>query len=264
MRCWSRIGRTRPLHAAGRRALGVEASQNADRPAPRPYTPPPISVFPIVYTDEALVVVNKPAGLLSTPGRFGKEDSVAKRAAALFGPCFVVHRLDMDTSGLMVLARTKEAERHLAGQFRERTIEKAYEALVHGKPIPAAGSISLPLIKDWPRRPLQKVCFTKGKEALTEYRTLCKGEREGSWRVALLPRTGRTHQLRVHLSSIGHPIIGDQLYGPSAMLSTGTEAQCDPHPDLDPELNLCLCATTITFRHPVTESLKALTVEAPF
>nr|WP_235587566.1 RluA family pseudouridine synthase [Tepidimonas taiwanensis] len=174
----------------------------------------------VVYADDALVVVDKPAGLLAVPGRGAdKADCVVSRLQRHMGPVYVVHRLDMDTSGLMVLARTPAAQRALSIAFAERRIEKRYIAVVAGVPLPPATAdgwcdIRLPLIVDWPRRPRSKVDFRHGKPSHTRWRVLGHERRGTVWatRLALEPITGRSHQLRVHLAATGHTILGDPLY----------------------------------------------------
>ncbi len=158
------------------------------------------------------MVVDKPAELLSVPGK-GPElhDSIISRIQWEFPTAETVHRLDMSTSGILVIALTKAAERELKRQFRERETEKRYIADVWGVMEHDCGKIDLPLICDWPNRPKQMVCFERGKSALTEYRVLERRE-DNTTRVELTPISGRSHQLRVHLLSLGHPILGDRFY----------------------------------------------------
>lgn len=168
----------------------------------------------IVERDERWVVVNKPAGLLSVPGKGeANQDCVAARVREMIpdasGP-MVVHRLDMDTSGLMILALDAGAQRELSRQFEERVVVKRYEAVVVGR-LPESGVVEVPMRLDVERRPRQVVDFEQGRAARTEYRRV--GVMEGRSRVELTPVTGRTHQLRVHMAHIGHPIVGDVLYG---------------------------------------------------
>ena len=162
--------------------------------------------------DDEVIAVVKPAGLLSVPGKPpDMDDCVEKRAQAAFGRAFICHRLDMATSGLILLARTKAAQRSLSMQFEARKISKTYHALVQGEVAGDAGDIDLPLITDWPNRPLQKVCHETGKPSRTLWRA--EERRAGATLLRLTPVTGRSHQLRVHLMAIGHPIIGDPFYG---------------------------------------------------
>lgn len=167
----------------------------------------------ILHEDDDLLVVNKPAGLLSVPGRGAdKLDSIEHRARLYSPGAVAVHRLDQATSGLMMLARHKTAERYYKQLFAERKVEKSYQAVCHGHLLPTSGDITLPLITDWPNRPKQKICFDTGKPSLTHYDVLAHID-NGRSRVRLVPHTGRSHQLRLHLAGIGHPIVGDHFYG---------------------------------------------------
>lgn len=178
------------------------------------YVPPAHDGLDLVYCDDALLVVNKPAGLLSVPGRGDeRQDCLAARVQAEYPDALIVHRLDMVTSGLLVLARGAEMHRRLSKLFRERSVEKHYVALVAGHLTPTAGQVDLPLICDWPNRPRQKVDFEVGKPSLTHYRALAYDSELDVSRVELSPVTGRSHQLRVHMQALGHPILGDELYG---------------------------------------------------
>lgn len=177
-----------------------------------PYNPPQDPWLHILYQDEHIIVVNKPSGLLSVPGRPEEhKDSVMTRIQRDCPAAESVHRLDMATSGVMVVALTKAAERELKRQFREREPKKTYIARVWGHPEPAKGLVDLPLICDWPNRPKQKVCFETGKSAQTEYLVL-EYALDNSARMQLKPVTGRSHQLRVHMLALGHPILGDNFY----------------------------------------------------
>ena len=195
-----------------------------------------------IYLDEAIAVVNKRPGFLSVPGRGEeKRDSVSYRFHELFpsSPEIAhVHRLDMDTSGLLVLAFTPEAKKNLSLQFENREVKKTYIALLEGVLRETEGDISLPMRLDVEHRPMQIVDFEQGKSALTHWERLSVERHEGKLctRVRFFPHTGRTHQLRVHASSgLGHPIIGDNLYG-----------------HMENGERLCLHAETITFTHPMT------------
>ncbi|MEP4034996.1 RluA family pseudouridine synthase [Pseudophaeobacter sp.] len=174
------------------------------------YTPPQ-DPLEILHHDAQILVVNKPAGLLSVPGR-GEHlaDCLLSRVQAAFPEALLVHRLDRDTSGVMVFGVTPHAQRHLSMQFEKRTTRKAYVACLTGHLEPRAGEVDLPLIVDWPNRPRQMVCQDTGKASVTEYRVVKYGE--GETRVRLVPKTGRTHQLRVHMMALGHAILGDPLY----------------------------------------------------
>lgn len=201
----------------------------------------------LIHADASLLIWNKPAGLLSVPGRGpDKQDCLALRAQQQFEDALVVHRLDMATSGLLMMARGIEMQRYLSRLFRERQVEKRYIALVAGRPNEATGEIAWPLIADWPNRPRQKVDFEAGKPSLTRYRLLdYRGETDTSL-LELEPVTGRSHQLRVHLAAIGHPIIGDTLY------------------DGRPAARLMLHASQLKFPHPLTGCGVELISEAPF
>ncbi|MFV0679367.1 RluA family pseudouridine synthase [Ottowia sp.] len=215
----------------------------------------------LIYEDAYLLVLDKPAGLLSVPGRGAdKADCLSARAQARWPDALVVHRLDQATSGLMLLARGAEMQRRLSAAFAERCVEKRYEALVHGQPsAPVAadgwGEIDLPLIIDWPRRPRSKVDHVVGKPSRTRWQRLetkCVEGAEGGSpqisRLALAPVTGRSHQLRAHLQAIGHPIVGDQLYG--------------PQDDDAPRLMLHACALRLA--HPAHGQPLALSSPVPF
>ncbi len=167
-----------------------------------------------IYQDDTLLVVNKPAGMLAVPGRGeNKQDCLALRVQAEFVDALVVHRLDMATSGLMLFARGAPMQSRLSQMFRERAIEKRYVAVVSGKLENFCGEIALPIASDWLNRPKQQVHLMNGKPSLTRYRVLSYDAGSDSSRVGLEPVTGRTHQLRVHLAAISHPILGDALYG---------------------------------------------------
>ena len=173
---------------------------------------------PVLYVDDALVVVDKPAGLLAVPGRGEqRQDCVTARVQSRFPDALVVHRLDQATSGLMVLARGAEAQRTLSRAFAERRVAKHYTAIVGGLLVGAAGTIELPLAADWPNRPHQQVDAVHGKPSITHWRVLSCDAAADTTRVELAPLTGRSHQLRVHLRAIGHPIVGDVLYAPPAL-----------------------------------------------
>ncbi len=203
----------------------------------------------VVYADDAIVVIDKPAGLLSVPGRGpDKADCAAARVQVAYSDALTVHRLDMATSGLLVFARGKEIQRALSGLFARGEVTKRYVADVWGVPEPVAGEINLPLIADWPRRPLQKVDWDVGKPSITCYETLSATSKVA--RLSLMPLTGRSHQLRVHLAAIGHPILGDEFYA---------------HPQafaLRPRL--ALHATKLDFLHPGTGQRLVLESPCPF
>lgn len=211
------------------------------------YNPPTEPWLHILYQDNHIMVVNKPSGLLSVPGRLPEhQDSVMLRILRDYPGAQSVHRLDMATSGIIVVALTKAAERELKRQFREREPKKTYIARIWGHPEKDEGLVDLPLICDWPNRPKQKVCFETGKAAQTEWRVLEYCD-DLSCRVELKPVTGRSHQLRVHMLALGHPILGDGFYAhPEAKaladrLLLHAESLTITHPHY---------GTSMTFRQP--------------
>jgi tRNA pseudouridine32 synthase / 23S rRNA pseudouridine746 synthase len=176
---------------------------------------PPDTDLCLVHSDAQLLVLDKPSGLLSVPAKPpGPTDCLEARVQAVFPEALLVHRLDRDTSGLMLFARTRLAQRHVNWQFERRQVAKTYVARVARRMAQDAGVVDLPLICDWPNRPLQMVCHVRGKAARTEWRVLAR-ERDAT-RVELRPVTGRSHQLRVHMLALGHPILGDPFYGDAA------------------------------------------------
>lgn len=192
------------------------------------------------------MVINKPAGLLSVPGRLPQhQDSVLARIQRDYPLAESVHRLDMATSGVLVVALTKAAERELKRQFRQRETEKYYLARVWGHPDPASGVVDLPLVCDWPNRPKQKVCLITGKTALTTYQ-VTDYLTDNTALLTLTPHTGRSHQLRVHMQAIGHPILGDNFYASGEALSRAPR--------------LLLHASSLTITHP--HSHQRLTFQA--
>ncbi|MFV0244368.1 MAG: pseudouridine synthase [Qingshengfaniella sp.] len=172
---------------------------------------PPHDPLDIILHDHEILAVNKPSGLLSVPGKGAHlADCLLTRVQAVFPEALLVHRLDRDTSGVIVFALTRHAQRHLGLQFERRKLAKTYVARVWGVVEGKSGRVDLPLIVDWPNRPLQMVDFDKGKPAVTEWRVQ---RVEGhTTRMRLMPQTGRSHQLRVHMREIGHPILGDPFY----------------------------------------------------
>jgi tRNA pseudouridine32 synthase/23S rRNA pseudouridine746 synthase len=177
----------------------------------------------LLYADDSLLVLNKPSGLLAVPGRGeDKQDCLSARVQRRFPDALVVHRLDMATSGLMLMARGLVMQRVLAKAFEMRQVHKRYLAVVQGCLLPNEGAdgwglIDLPIVVDWPRRPLRIIDEERGKPSQTRWRSLAFDEASGSTRVELEPLTGRSHQLRVHLQALGHPILGDALYAPAAL-----------------------------------------------
>ncbi len=202
----------------------------------------------LLYSDDTLLLLNKPAGLLAVPGRGeDKQDCLSSRTQSQFPDALVVHRLDMATSGLMLFARSAEMQRQLSYLFRERLVEKRYVALVQGQ-LAADGEINLPIAADWPNRPLRKIDHATGKHSLTRYRLLAYDPASDTSHVELQPVTGRTHQLRIHMASSGHPILGDALYG-SGLNSAG---------------RLLLHASELAFVHPQTGVALQFSSSPPF
>ncbi|SDC70818.1 RluA family pseudouridine synthase [Ruegeria marina] len=209
---------------------------------------PPQDPLEILHEDAELIVVNKPAGLLSVPGR-GEHlaDCLLSRVQAAFPGALLVHRLDRDTSGVMVFAQTSHAQRNLSRQFEDRKTKKAYVARLWGKLEPRTGTVDLPLIVDWPNRPRQMVCHDTGRPAVTDWRVL---RYEGdTTRVRLTPHTGRSHQLRVHCQALGHPILGDPFYATGA-------AQDFPR--------LMLHSEELRLKHPDSGKSLSFRAAAPF
>jgi len=177
------------------------------------YTPP-TDDLEFIYIDDAILVVNKPAGLLAVPGRgTDKQDCLSTRIQQRYPDALTVHRLDMATSGLMIFARGKHVQRLLSQMFHDREIHKLYLAWVHGKMAPEVGEVNLAIAADWINRPLRKIDTVSGKPSLTRFRVLNYDAASNSSELELEPITGRTHQLRLHMSAISHPILGDNLYG---------------------------------------------------
>ncbi|MAD46750.1 MAG: RNA pseudouridine synthase [Oceanospirillaceae bacterium] len=202
--------------------------------------------FDILYIDEHLIVLNKPAGLLSVPGRYNK-DSAFGRLAAEYGELHIIHRLDMDTSGIIVYARNKPALTHVQQQFEKQRTRKVYEAVLTGVLPGSHGCINMPICVDWPNRPLQKISHTKGRYALTRWQKL--GTTDKGSRVELYPKTGRSHQLRIHMQQLGHPIIGDVFYAGDAARQ---------------EKRLLLHARELDFTHPVSGEAMAIVCRPDF
>ena len=211
------------------------------------YTPPDTPLA-ILHHDHALVVLDKPSGLLSVPGKGAHlADCLLARVQAAFPEALLVHRLDRDTSGVMVFAMTPHAQRSLGLQFEKRQAKKTYVARVWGHVAEKTGRIDLPLIVDWPNRPLQHVDFENGKPAVTDWRVL--RHEDGTTRLRLYPQTGRSHQLRVHMKEIGHPILGDLFYAQG-------EARDFPR--------LMLHAENLRLRHPESGKGMSFSAKCPF
>ena len=215
----------------------------------------PLAATPrVLHLDAACVVVDKPAGLLSVPGRGpDKQDCLARRVQAIWPDAQVVHRLDMGTSGVWLMARGPDMQRAFSRAFEQQTVDKHYVAVVAGRVVPPQtvdgwGVIDLPLAADWPRRPLQKIDPVQGRPSLTRWRV--EQTEADRTRLALAPRTGRTHQLRVHLQAIGHPILGDALYAPPQVQA------------MAPRLLLHACALRLT--HPLSGEALELRCDPPF
>jgi tRNA pseudouridine32 synthase/23S rRNA pseudouridine746 synthase len=208
------------------------------------YTPPDVPLR-IIYEDRAILVADKPSGLLSVPGKTeGRADCLETRLRRAYPGTLLVHRLDCDTSGVMIFARNKAAQGFLGQEFEKRRSKKTYVARVFGDLHPDSGQVDLPIGVDWPNRPRQMVDVVNGRAAVTDWVVL--GRDAGETRVHLFPLTGRSHQLRVHMLSLGHPILGDPIY------ATG-QAAAFPR--------LMLHAETLSLHHP--DSGEWVTFSAP-
>ncbi|APR67095.1 hypothetical protein CN03_09210 [Thalassolituus oleivorans] len=200
----------------------------------------------LLHIDDDIIIINKQSGLLSVPGRYIK-DSAVSRLAERYGDILVIHRLDQDTSGILVFARNKAALTGVQQQFEKQTTRKVYEAVVLGRVKGNVGCINMPIIVDWPNRPLQMISHTDGRYALTRWNKMA--EEDGNTRIELHPKTGRSHQLRLHMQQIGHPIVGDTLYA-------GAGAELEPR--------LKLHARELDFRHPVSGELFEIVCQPDF
>jgi tRNA pseudouridine32 synthase/23S rRNA pseudouridine746 synthase len=215
------------------------------------YIPPPDNGLKVLHIDDDLLLVDKPAGLLSVPGKGDdRQDCMIARVQKEYPEALIVHRLDMMTSGLMLMARNPDVHRELSRLFAERAITKHYIALVDGQLNKPEGEIDLPLITDWPNRPKQKVDFEVGKPSKTYYQVLGYDTELEASRVKLKPITGRSHQLRVHMMSLGHAILGDRLYA-----SDTVKYKVD---------RLMLHAEYLSFLHPVSGELLEITLPSTF
>jgi tRNA pseudouridine32 synthase/23S rRNA pseudouridine746 synthase len=206
--------------------------------------------IPIIYRDESLLVVEKPAGLLSVPGKNPALDNLIDLLKIEFPEARIVHRLDMATSGLMIIALDADTHRQLGKQFEQRRVNKTYIAIVNGIMNCDENLIDLPLICDWPNRPRQKVDYDTGKPAQTRYKVLSRDSEHNQTRVALFPITGRSHQLRIHLAEIGHAILGCDFYADAATKNAAPR--------------LLLHACELTFSHPDTNELMIFQSQEPF
>jgi tRNA pseudouridine32 synthase/23S rRNA pseudouridine746 synthase len=218
------------------------------------YTPPMTPYLDIIFQDEDIVVLNKSSGLLSVPGRLPEhQDCLQNRVQRVLPTATVVHRLDMATSGIMIMALNKPAHVSISRQFEQRKTKKSYIARVYGHVNDQKGSVDLPLICDWPNRPKQKVDHENGKQSLTHYQVLSYDKlnsSEESSLVELTPITGRSHQLRVHMLALGHPILGDRLYAHEQALAASSR--------------LTLHARNLSLAHPVTDELLNFVAPCPF
>jgi tRNA pseudouridine32 synthase/23S rRNA pseudouridine746 synthase len=210
---------------------------------------PPKGKVSYIHVDTDLIVIDKPAELLSVPGRGPeKADCAISRIHADYPEALTVHRLDMSTSGLIVFVRSKASQRRLSIQFEKGVIGKTYVANVWGHPAPTSGLIDLPLSQDWPNRPRQKVDHDIGKPSRTVYVT--SGAHAQGARLSLTPMTGRTHQLRLHLAAIGHPILGDDIYANPEALAAASR--------------LHLHATQLELIHPTRNERLSFESACPF
>ena len=214
------------------------------------YRPPMEPYLDIVYQDNHICVVNKPSGLLSVPGNKPEYfDSAMSRVKEKFGFCEPAHRLDMATSGILLFALSKAADRELKRQFREREPQKHYLALVFGHLQQEYGEVNFPLICDWENRPRQRIDFVVGKKACTRFEAL-ERRNDLSTLVKLTPITGRSHQLRLHMLALGHPILGDKFYAPPQAKAMASR--------------LCLHAAQLTISHPINGEIMTFTQSADF
>ena len=212
------------------------------------HVPPPCDeAVDVIYHDEHILVVNKPSGLLSVPGRFVK-DCVLNRMVYDFPDARIVHRLDLDTSGLLVLALTQQATSDLNRQFREKIIGKRYAALLDGVLQQDEGEVDLPIRPDPDNRPKQVIDHEQGKPALTRYRVVSRDDDRS--RVELIPVTGKSHQLRIHTAEIGHPILGCDLYAHEQAFNKAAR--------------LCLHAAELSLDHPASTERMKFVSDVPF
>lgn len=213
--------------------------------------PPYEGELEYLYEDSDIIVVNKPPFFLSVPGRHpGNFDSVQSRIQKDFPESMCAHRLDLDTSGIMIVALHKEALRNMQKQFQDRTVEKEYIAEVYGLMDDDGGSVEFPLRCDWPNRPLQMVCYEHGKHALTNYEVISRDAEKETSRLLLKPVTGRSHQLRIHMRELKHPILGCDLYAHDEALLMSPR--------------LLLHARKISFKHPMSGKAMEIIQEPEF
>lgn len=210
------------------------------------YRPPDVPLK-VIHLDDQVIVVDKPAGLLSVPGKLeGRRDCLETRLRAAYWDALLVHRLDCDTSGVMIFARNKVAQGFLGQEFEQRRAKKAYVALVAGVMAEDRGRVDLPIGSDWEFRPRQKVDYVNGRSAITDWEVIER--QDGRTRVRLAPQTGRSHQLRVHMLALGHPILGDPIYSEDA----------ERYP------RLMLHAEQLGLHHPGTKAWVEYRAECPF
>ena len=218
------------------------------------YQPPMSPYLDIIFQDEDIVVLNKSSGLLSVPGRLPEhQDCLQNRVQRVLPTATIVHRLDMATSGIIIMALNKPAHVAISQQFEQRKTKKSYIARVFGKVAEIEGSVDLPLICDWPNRPKQMVDHDNGKKSLTNYSVLSYSTMDSgdeSTLIELRPVTGRSHQLRVHMLALGHPILGDRLYAHEKALTISPRLQ--------------LHARNLSLTHPVTGELLCFVSPCPF
>ena len=211
------------------------------------YDPPPDAPV-ILHIDDQIIVVDKQAGLLSVPGKLeGRQDCLESRLRAIYPDTLLVHRLDCDTSGVMIFARTKKAQGFLGQEFEKRRAKKVYVARLWGHLLPDAGRVDLPICADWPNRPKQMVNYELGRPAQTDWQVVDRPP--GETRVRLMPLTGRSHQLRLHMAEQGHPILGDPIYA-------GGAAQAFAR--------LMLHAESLELHHPANGRLVSFSAPCPF
>lgn len=211
-----------------------------------PNTSTPMNDIEELYADDEIVVINKPPKLLSVPGRY-EPDSAVTRLQKIYGDIHVIHRLDNDTSGIIVYGRNKKALTAIQQQFEKQNTHKIYEALVIGSVSGSHGCINLPICVDWPNRPLQMISHTQGRYALTRWKKLDDNGHES--RMELYPKTGRSHQLRLHMRALGHAIVGDPFYAPESAAITP---------------RMMLHARELSFCHPVSGKLMEMVCPTPF
>ena len=219
------------------------------------YNPPTTPWLDVIHKDDDLLVLNKPSGLLSVPGKHpDHKDCLQSRAVAEYPSATTIHRLDMETSGVIIMALNRETHAHIGKQFERRKTKKIYIARLYGIVEQEEGEIDLPLICDWPNRPKQMVDYERGKQALTRFKVLEREEHtdpeKRATRVAFYPVTGRSHQLRVHALAINHPILGDSLYGTDTSRNAADRLQ--------------LHAKSLTLFHPKTGKEVTFKVSTPF